>query len=224
MGADGEWRRFTLAGLEVKEPHAQISFTNDHWPSVTTMRLSILLSVIVIVFSVVHNCNAQETESLSTGERLRRVEELLQDLRSKKEPNNINILRRVEAELQMIIKTDPLSVFKSQIEADLDFVNERIAHHDLLVAAFYMNRGHGLRGASSRLRGITQHYPKFSKMDEVLFRLSVVSMAQEQEEDAIRYSWTLICHYPNSEYVPKAFDQIHSIGVRSWEGCHKYKE
>ena len=37
----------------------------------------------------------------------------------------------------MIIKTDPFSVFKSQIEADLDSVNERIAHHDLLVAAFY---------------------------------------------------------------------------------------
>ena len=192
------------------------------------MRPPILLSVIVIVLSVAHYCNAQETtgptESRSTGERLRRVEELLQGLRSTREPNDINTLRRVEAELKTIIKTDPLSIYKSQIEADLDFVNERIAHHDLLVAAFYMNRGHGLRGASSRLRDITQHYPKFSKMDEVLFRLSIVSVTQEQEEDAIRYSWTLICNYPNSEYVPKSFDQLNSIGVKSWEGCHKYKQ
>jgi outer membrane protein assembly factor BamD (BamD/ComL family) len=163
------------------------------------------------------------TASLSTGERLRRVEELLEVPRTQKGPDDTKLLLKVEADLKRMLETDPSSVFKSQIEADLDFVNEGLAHHDLVIASFYMERGHGLRGASARLQHITQRYPKFSKMDEVLFRLIKVSMAYGQEEDAIRYCWSLICNYPNSEYVKQAFEQLNVMGVSSWEGCQKYK-
>lgn len=191
------------------------------------MRLQNLLFLTVVIFSVVHCCKAQEkidrTEFLSTGERLRRVEEQLHVLKTRKEPYDINLLRQVESELKRILETDPSSVFKSQIEADLDFVNERLAHHDLLVAAFYMERGHGLRAASSRLQNITQRYPRFSRMDEVLFRLIKVSEKATQKEDAIHYCWSLICNYPNSEYVKPAFERLNLFGVRSWEGCQKYK-
>ena len=191
------------------------------------MRLQSLLFLFVVIFSAVHYCSAQDTmdqtESLSTGERLRRVEEQIEVLRTPKHRADIDVLRKLESELRKMIETDPSSVFKSQIEADLDFVNENVGDHELMVASYYMNTGHGLRAASMRLRNVTQRYPKFSKMDEVLFRLIRVSAANQEEQDAVRYSWSLICNYPNSEYVKPAFEQLNSIGVRSWEGCQKYK-
>jgi outer membrane protein assembly factor BamD (BamD/ComL family) len=191
------------------------------------MRLQSLLFLFVVIFSAVHYCSAQDTmdqtESLSTGERLRRVEEQIEVLRTRKHHADIDVLRKLESELRKMLETDPSSVFKSQIEADLDFVNENVGDHELMVASYYMNTGHGFRAASLRLRNVTQRYPKFSKMDEVLFRLIRVSAANQEEQDAVRYSWSLICNYPNSEYVKPAFEQLNSIGVRSWEGCQKYK-
>lgn len=196
------------------------------------MKIPTLLLTIIVLFSGANYCRAQEiidaasTEvapTLSTGERLRQIEEILQLIQSRKLLREIDALRKAERELKGILETDPSSVFKSQVEANLDVVNERLAYHDLLVASFYMNKGHGLRGARSRLESIIRSYPKFSKMDEVLFRLNVISVAEEKEAEAARHSWTLICNYPNSEYVHAAFEQLNKIGVSSWEGCEQYK-
>jgi len=66
-------------------------------------------------------------------------------------------------------------------------------------------------------------YPKFSKMDEVLFRLNVVSVQEDKQDEAARHCWTLICKYPNSQYVRAAFEQLDKIGVSSWQGCEQYK-
>ena len=160
---------------------------------------------------------------LSTGERLIRAEEILNGLRSKRGPTDIDLVRRAEKELKSILEADPQTVFRSQVEADLDIVNESLAYHDLLVAAFYMSRPHSLRDARSRLANITELFPKFSKMDEVLLRMSLIAVAEDHPDEASRTFWKLICTYPNSEYVPEAFKQLNQIGVSSWEGCQQYK-
>lgn len=180
----------------------------------------------IVLFGVVNWCYAQEatseTQSLSPGERLRRVEETLYSLQTQKERLHIDVIRRLQAELTGILSAD--SVFKSQVEANLELVNENLAYHDLMVAAFYMNTRNGhFRGAASRLQNITQRYPKFSKMDEVFFRLIVVSLGQQQKDLAINYCWSLICNFPNSEYVKAAFDRLNNLGVSSWEGCQKFE-
>jgi len=182
------------------------------------MRTATRFLIVVLLLGAASYCAAQE----STAERLRRVDETLQSLEYRKD---IEVLRKAQRELNSILETDTSSVFKPQIQANLDLVNENLAYHDLLVAAFYMNKGHGhsLVGARSRLQNIPQNYPKFSKMDEVLFRLSVVSIANEDPEEAARYCWKLICNYPNSEYAKPAFERLNEIGVSSWEGCQKYK-
>ena len=191
------------------------------------MRIRTLFLIVLFLFSVANYCHAQETAEvgpvLSTGERLREVEEILRILQSPNVPWDMHLLRKAERELKGILESDPSTIFKSRVEANLDSVNERLAYHDLMVASFYMNKGHGLRGARSRLEGITRSYPKFSKMDEVLFRLNVVSVHEEKEDEAARYCWTLICNYPTSEYVWAAFEQLNQIGVSSWQGCEQYK-
>jgi len=85
----------------------------------------------VLVLIAANYCVAQE----SSAERLRRVEESLQVKDFRKETD---ILRQAQRELKDILETDPSSLFRSQVEADLDRVNEKLAHHDLQIASFYM--------------------------------------------------------------------------------------
>ena len=191
------------------------------------MRIPTLFLITIFLFGVANYCKAQETtddaQMLSTGERLKRVEEMLQALKSR---HDINLLRKAERELKGILEQDSSSVFKSQVEANLAIVYEGMAFHDLRIASFYMNKGHGhsFTAAHKRLQSITQVYPKFSKMDEVLFRSIVVSVALKKEDEAVRYCWSLICNYPRSDYVVAAFEKLNEIGVSSWAGCEKYKQ
>lgn len=181
-----------------------------------------LLLTTVVFFSVLTCSHAQITtaqmESSTPGEILKLVAETLQT-----QPGNVSLLRKLETELKGILAADSSTVFKSEVEAKLDLINENLAYHDLMIAAFYMDQNRSLRGAASRLQNITQRYPKFSKMDEALFRLGVVSQRSEKNDQAVRYYWTLICNFPRSEYVNKSFNQLNRIGVSSWEGCKKFE-
>src|SRR5258705_7862086 len=108
------------------------------------MRLAKPSSTAIVLFVLATCCNAQDSsdgaQTLSIGDKLIRVEETLKGLQSQAEPKNINTLRKVEIELKSILQSDPRTVFRSQVEADLDVVNESLAYHDLLVARFYMSR------------------------------------------------------------------------------------
>ena len=187
------------------------------------LRQSLSIAVLMFVLGIV--CNGQESsdsvQTLSIGDRLLRVEEKFNDLRSRSKPTNIELVRKCERELKSILESDPQTVFRSQVEVDLDFVNEQLANHDLLVAQFYMSKagGHGLRGAEARLSNIVENYPKFSKLDEVLFRLATVMIEEEKLDEGSRLLQRLICRYPDSEFVPPAFAQLYNIGVGSWQNC-----
>jgi hypothetical protein len=186
-------------------------------------------SYIAILFLFVGIVRAQDrvetASNQSTADVLAKVEETLLVLKSQTGPKNIDLVRRLERQLTSILQTEPNTIFRERIESNLDLVNENLAFHDLLVAQLYMGSTHfhSLRGAASRLGGITQKYPKFSKMDEVLIRLAQVALEDERKDDATIYLWRLVCNYPGSEYIGSAFQQLNQIGVKSWEGCQKYR-
>ena len=184
------------------------------------------ISISVLLFLTVISCNAQESldsAPLSVGDRLLKVEETLKNLQPQAAP--IELLRRIEKELKSILEAEPHTMFRSQVESDLDVVNERVARHDLSVAAFYMSNTHGhrFRGAEARLTQIVQNCPKFSRMDEVLFRLGLVMVVQEKPDEASQIFWRLICRYPTSGYVNAAFNRLYETGVSSWLGCEQFK-
>lgn len=162
-------------------------------------------------------------QSPSVIDKVQHAEELISRLRAGKEPKDINLARAAAKELNEILQIDPKTSFRTQIEFDLDWVNEILALHELQIAAFYMGRAHALRGAAARLGDITQNYPKFSKMDEVFFRLGVVAIQRDQADDASRYLRTLVCNYPISEYREFAFRELNRMGVSWTEGCDKLK-
>ena len=130
----------------------------------------------------------------------------------------MNLLRRAETELLDIRQSDPDLWSNPKLQTDLEFLHEHLALHDLLVADFYMETKR-FSGVESRLTGIMKRYPKFSKMDEVLLRFALLKVAQKRFDDASRLFQELICKFPNSDYVDKAFSELYDIGVTSWERC-----
>jgi hypothetical protein len=130
----------------------------------------------------------------------------------------------VQRQLESILQRDLTSPLRLRIEQDLTPVHEILGKHNLAIAAFYLSREHGgTRAAEARLLTIVTEYPRFSGMDEVLFRLSTVSLRDDHPEDARAYLWKLVCNHPTSEQIRPAFERLAQIGFGSWEGCDKFK-
>ncbi|MBK9527209.1 MAG: tetratricopeptide repeat protein [Acidobacteria bacterium] len=71
----------------------------------------------------------------------------------------------------------------------------------------------GLKGSQSRFREIIDKYPNFSFMDEVLYKLAVTYLVEEETDQAARYFQQIVSDYPNSEYVKKSIEQLELIGA-----------
>jgi outer membrane protein assembly factor BamD len=125
--------------------------------------------------------------------------------------------RKAEQRLKVILQQFPNSTLRPQVETRLREVQENLGMHNLQVARFYYERNEnhkgGLKGAQSRLREIVEKYPFFSYMDEVLFRLGVTYMEEEEPDEAAKYFQQVVRDYPNSQFVDKSRDQLTIIGV-----------
>jgi hypothetical protein len=115
--------------------------------------------------------------------------------------------------LKSILQRDPDSPFWFQIQQDLIPLQEYLAEHDLQIAEFYLSRTcDDPNGARSRLLNIIREYPNYSKTDEALCTLAVLSEREESWGDASRYLQDLIGEHPNSLFLSRAFDELNPIG------------
>ncbi|HEV7860672.1 MAG TPA: outer membrane protein assembly factor BamD [Pyrinomonadaceae bacterium] len=125
--------------------------------------------------------------------------------------------RKAEQRLKVILQQFPNSALRPEVEMRLKEVQENLGMHNLQVARFYYERNEnhkgGLKGAQSRLREIVEKYPFFSYLDEVLFRLGVTYMEEEEPDEAAKYFQQVVRDYPNSEFVEKSRDQLTIIGA-----------
>ena len=131
----------------------------------------------------------------------------------------------INRKLTGILQRNPASLLRPRIEAVLIPIQEFLAGRDLEIANFYLNREHGgTRGAEARLLRVLKDFPNFSRMDEVLFRLSTASLRDARTADGRTYLRKLICRYPASAQVGPAFERLNEIGFGDWEGCDKLKQ
>jgi Outer membrane lipoprotein len=187
------------------------------------INLTSLLALFLLTGPIGGQISFGQSQSESVADKLQRAEQAISRLRSQEEPRDINLARQAASELNSILRIEPKTVFLNQVEYDLDWVNDILAKHDLQVASFYMARPHASRASETRLLEITRNYPKFSKMDEVFFRLGVVALQDERSDDASKYLRTLICKHLGSEYVDFAFRELNRIGLNPSEGCDKLR-
>jgi outer membrane protein assembly factor BamD (BamD/ComL family) len=133
--------------------------------------------------------------------------------------NRTTMAIKAEQELKKILQLYPQTPLRDRVDDNLFQVQEFLGLHSLKIAQFYFDKGHGMKGAESRLQHIIQQYPKFSRMDEALLLLGKAYLMDGQPEAAADYFWKLVCKYPSSRYAAKAFEQLNHIGFDASKGC-----
>ena len=131
---------------------------------------------------------------------------------------DITNARRAEQRLRAMLQNYPESNLKGLALERLEEVQDNLGMHNLIVGNYYYNKSvkfnkGGLKGAQSRYREITEKYPNFSFMDEVLYKLAVTYQLEEETDQAARYYQQIVRDYPNSEYVDKSKEQLNLIGA-----------
>lgn len=126
--------------------------------------------------------------------------------------------KRAEVRLKALLASYPNSILKPEAERRLAEVQNNLGSHNLGIANYYytlsvdQQKG-GLKGAQSRYREIIEKYPNFAYMDEVLYKLGVTYMVEEENDQAVRYFQQIVAEYPNSEFVAKSKEQLELIGA-----------
>lgn len=191
----------------------------------TTSGLRVVGLVCVLVLSVssgVSQTLSLEDSSESDFELLTKAETELRLIDTDFRP--IDHAKRAEKFLKIILQRSPDTPFRDHVVRNLRAMDETFGVHNFLIADFYLKHAcGGTRGAESRLKQIVAEYPTFSRMDEVLLKLSQLSLDLENVEGAQYYSARLICDYPSSKSVESAFLQLNKVGWTSWEGCEALK-
>jgi outer membrane assembly lipoprotein YfiO len=137
--------------------------------------------------------------------------------------------KRAEQRLKALLQQYPNSSLKALAEERLEQVQDNLGLHNLSIANFYYTQSvkqekGGLKGAQSRYREITEKYPNFSYMDEVLFKLGVTYQLEEETDQAAKYFKRVVSDYPYSEFVEKAKEQLTLMGESIPEASAKSKE
>jgi outer membrane assembly lipoprotein YfiO len=118
---------------------------------------------------------------------------------------------RAEAEIQKLLMLFPNSDYAPIARQYLDEVRENLAMQDLTVGDFYADRGNYL-GSTSRYKEITEKYPRFSRMDEVDYKLAQSLLKSENAEEAAKYLSNIVAGYPFSRFFEEAKNQLTSMG------------
>jgi len=127
--------------------------------------------------------------------------------------------KRADQRLRALLQQSSDPVIRKEAEDRLVQVQDNLGLHNLYIANYYytlsvtQKKPGGLKGAQSRYREILDKYPKFSFMDEALFKLAVTYQIEEETDQAARYFQQIVRDYPNSDYVEKSKEQLLLIGA-----------
>jgi len=118
-------------------------------------------------------------QSSSEEEAVKEATELIRRIRSGGEA-----LGAAEIGFTRLLEEHRDSEIEPLLTALLDGVREKQAAHDLDIAMFYMYKRSAYPAAEARLKGITDRYPKYSRLDEVLYQLAILQIETGSRAEA----------------------------------------
>jgi len=118
-------------------------------------------------------------QSSSEEEAVKEATELIRQIRSGGEA-----LGAAEIGLSRLLEEHRDSKIEPLLTALLDGAHEKLAAHDLDIAMFYMYKRSAYPAAEARLKGITDRYPKYSRLDEVLYQLAILQIETGRRAEA----------------------------------------
>jgi len=131
---------------------------------------------------------------------------------------DISPARKAEQRLKFCLQQYKTSGLRGDIDKRLREVQNNLADHDLNVAnqyyeKYFRHAANNLKGAQSRLKEVTEKYPEYERMAEVLYRLGVTYVEEEEPDEATKYFQQLVRTHPNSGFAERAKERLAAIGA-----------
>src|SRR5256885_10618918 len=120
--------------------------------------------------------------------------------------------RAAEDELQTFLSKYPNDPLAPKAEQHLREVQELLAEGDFRIGYYYYVK-EDKKAAESRLKGIVNRYPLYSKSDQALWMLGNIWQATEKKEIAAPYYARIVRNYPLSPLVPNAKSRLKALGA-----------
>ena len=120
--------------------------------------------------------------------------------------------RAAEDEFQIFLTKYPNDPLASKAEQRLREVQELLAEGDFRIGYYYYVK-EDKKAAESRLRGLVNRYPLYSKSDQALWMLGNIWQGTEKKEIAVPYYARIVRNYPLSPLVPNAKSRLKALGA-----------
>ncbi|HEV7890234.1 MAG TPA: outer membrane protein assembly factor BamD [Pyrinomonadaceae bacterium] len=126
--------------------------------------------------------------------------------------------RKAEQRLKFCLQQYKASSLRPDVEVRLREVQNNLADHDVNVGnqyyeKYFRHAANNLKGAQSRYKEVTEKYPNYERMAEVLYRLGVTYVEEEEPDEATKYFQQLVRMHPNSGFAEKAKEKLAAIGA-----------
>jgi len=119
--------------------------------------------------------------------------------------------REAEDAFQTFLQKYPNDPLVPKAEQHLREVQEILAEGDFRIGYFYYYTRGDKRAAASRLAGLVNRYPLYSKSDRALWMLGSIWEGTEKKELAAPYYARIVRDYPLSPLVPQAKDKLRTL-------------
>jgi outer membrane assembly lipoprotein YfiO len=131
---------------------------------------------------------------------------------------DISPARKAEQRLKFCLQQYKASSLRPDVEVRLREVQNNLADHDVNVGnqyyeKYFRHAANNLKGAQSRYKEVTEKYPNYERMAEVLYRLGVTYVEEEEPDEATKYFQQLVRMHPNSGFAEKAKEKLAAIGA-----------
>src|SRR5437762_3111176 len=120
--------------------------------------------------------------------------------------------RAAEDEFQIFLTKYPSDPLAPKAEQRLREVQELLAEGDFRIGYYYYVK-EDKKAAESRLRGLVNRYPLYSKSDQALWMLGNIWQGTEKKEMAVPYYARIVSNYPLSPLVPNAKSRLKALGA-----------
>jgi outer membrane protein assembly factor BamD len=107
--------------------------------------------------------------------------------------------KSVEA-YQELIRLYPTSEYATRAQEQLNVVAANLAEHEYLIGHFYLHYGVAM-AAVSRFEYLIQSFPKYAKMDRVMYELGLAYQRISKPQEAKKAFDRLRTEFPNSKLV-----------------------
>ena len=127
------------------------------------------------------------------------------------------MLGRAEQQLKAVVQLCKETPAAYQAQEQLKVVQEDLANNSLTIALFYLDKFRngkgGKAGAFARLKSISEKYPRYSKLDQVLALLGQLNLDDGNLDEARACYQKIIQDFPGSQYAGEASKQLSAIEV-----------